>query len=401
MNARTPGLVLLFFGLAALAGCGRKPARTALPTPTVSVAQPIQRKLADFQDFTGRTDAISTVDIRARVTGYLVKVNFKDGDIVKEGTVLYEIDPRPYQASYEVAKGNLERLQGQKMLVDIQVERYKKLAAKGAASKQELDQYLGQQAENAGSLVAAKGQLDQAKLNLDFCTITAPITGKMIRTYFMPGNLIVADSTLLTTQVSIDPIYGYFSVDEPTLLEVRKKLLAKGVKPEELDKAPVLMGLATDPENQYPYRGTFNFINNVVDPLTGTITVRGLFKNPDGYLLPGLFVRIRLPLGKERERLLISDRAIGSDQGQKYVYVVDAEKKVHYRAIKVGQQVDNLRVIESGLEANEWIIVDGLQRVRPNMEVKTDAVDMVGQPAKPLSDAPPKRRSEDASEKHR
>ena len=186
---------------------------------------------------------------------------------------------------------------------------------------------------------------------------------------------------MLTTLVSIDPIYAYFSVDEPTLLRIREKILAKGVTFEQLDKAPVLMGLATDPESQFPYKGVFNFINNVVDPLTGTITVRGIFKNTNGYLVPGLFVRIRVPLGPEKDHLLISDRAIGSDQGQKYVYVVDDQKKVHYRPIKVGQQVGNLRVVEDGLQKNEWIIVDGLQRVRPNGEVKTEKVDMVGKPS--------------------
>ena len=382
MIGRFPGFLLLLLGFAILAGCEKKQGRLTMPTPTVSIARPIEKKTADYQDFTGRTDAISTVEIRARVTGYLVAVNFKDGDIVEKGKVLYQIDPRPYQASYDVAKGNVERLQGQKMLVDIQVARYKKLAAKGAASQQDLDQYVGQQAENLGSLDSAKGQLEQAKLNLDFCTISAPITGKMSRTFFTPGNLIAADKTLLTTLVSIDPIYAYFSIDEPTLLRIREKILAKGVTIEQLDKAPVLMGLATDPENQFPYKGVFNFINNIVDPQTGTITVRGIFQNANGYLVPGLFVRIRVPLGPEKERLLISDRAIGSDQGQKYVYVVDDQHTVHYRPIKVGQQVGNLRVVEDGLKKNEWIIVDGLQRVRPNAEVKTEAVDMVGKPGK-------------------
>ena len=185
--SRFAGFLLLILGLVVFAGCEKKQGRLTMPTPTVSIAQPIEKKTADYQDFTGRTDAIDTVEIRARVTGYLVKVNFKDGDIVKKDTVLYQIDPRPYQASYDVAKGNVERLQGQKMLADIQVARYKKLAAKGAASQQDLDQYVAQQAENLGSLDSAKGQLEQAKLNLDFCTITAPITGKMSRTFLLPA----------------------------------------------------------------------------------------------------------------------------------------------------------------------------------------------------------------------
>lgn len=379
MIRRFPGVLLLLSGLAIFAGCEKKQGRTTPPTPTVSVAKPLQRQLADFQDFTGRTDARVTVDIRARVTGYLVAVKFKDGDMVKEGEVLYQIDPRPYQASYDVAKGNVERLEGQKKLVDIQVERYKKLAAKGAASKQELDQYIGQQEENLGSLVSARGQLDQAKLNLGFCTITAPITGKMSRAYFQIGNLINADSTLLTTLVSIDPIYAYFSVDEPSFLEVRKKVLAKGIAPEELHKSPIRIGLATDPEGKFPYEGTFDFINNIVDPLTGTITLRGVFQNASGYLLPGLFVRVRVPLGPPRPRLLISERAVGSDQGQKYVYLVNDQKKVEYRRVQLGQQAGNLRVVENGLKADEWIIVDGLQRVRPKMEVRPEEVDMAPQ----------------------
>lgn len=380
------GLALVW-SLFLLSGCRRSqvPLVQGQP-PTVTISQPIQREVRDYEEFTGRTDAVYSVDVRARVTGYIIKVPFKEGDIVKEGDVLYEIDPRPYQATLDKAKGDVVRLEGQKKLIDIQVDRYTKLVAKGAGSQQDLDTYLGQQAENAGSLQAARAAVEFAALNLGFCTVTSPITGKVSRTYWNVGNLVNQDSTLLTTVVSTDPMYGYFDVDERTMLRIQQMAREGKIKQPRPGEIPVYIGLAT--EEGYPHEGIIDFVNNRVDPLTGTITVRGVFKNADRYLTPGLFLRVRVPIGPPYRALLVTERALGTDQGQKYLLVVDDKNEVHYRAVKVGPLRDGLRVIEEGITADDWVIVNGLQRVRAGVTVKADRSTMPLTPA-PAPEAKP------------
>ena len=240
-------------GLGILSGCGSEPPPAKPPLPVVSVAIPVAKEVIDYEDFTGSTDAVSKVEIRARVSGYLIKVNFKDGDdTIKEGDLLYQIDPRPFQADLDQANGNVERLEAEKKLLAIQVDRYRKLATKGAGSQQDLDQYLAQQAENVGALKSAHAQVDRAKLNLGFTRITAPISGKIGRTLLTVGNLVNADSTQLTTLMSIDPMYAYFNVEEPTLLEVRKLLREGAIQSRSLGEVAVRMGLADDVEKGVP-----------------------------------------------------------------------------------------------------------------------------------------------------
>jgi RND family efflux transporter MFP subunit len=360
-----------------LLGCTQTLPPPVLVPPTVSVALPIEREVTDYEEFTGRTDAVDHVDVRARVSGYLVKVNFKDGDVVKLGDLLYEIDPRPFQADLDMAKGELERLNAQKKLLDIQVDRYQKLAVKGAASQQDVDKYIAQQAENIGGIKTAQAKIEQAELNLGFTKITAPITGAISRTLLTVGNLINADSTLLTTIVSIDPMYAYFNVEEPTLLRV-EKMIREGIIKERVDKVEVRMGLADDVDRKFPLSGILDFVNNTVDPQTGTILLRGTFPNPYEFhrrppvLTPGLFVRVRLNIGPPHQTLLIDQRAIGTDQGQKYVYVIDTNNKVVYHRVRLGQLFDGLQSIEDGLKPDERVVVDGLQRIRPGVEVKPE-----------------------------
>jgi RND family efflux transporter MFP subunit len=355
---------------------------TPPPTPLVQVSLPIAKETSDYEDFTGRTDAVSSVQIRARVSGYLVKVHFTDGKIVHQGDLLYEIDPRPFQADLDQAKGQLEQLQSQKKLLDIQVERYRKLAQTQAGSQQELDQYLAQQAGNIGALKAAQAQVDRAALNLDFTKITAPITGQIGRTLLTVGNLVNADQTELTTLVSMDPMYAYFDVEEPTVLRIRK-MIREGVIPtRNTREIAVHMGLADDTARKFPLQGTLNFVNNTVDAQTGTIQVRGLFANSvtsDGkppMLSPGMFVRVRLPMGLPHQVLLVNERAIGTDQGQKFVYVIGPKNQVAYRPVKLGLVFDGLRAVESGLKPGERVVVNGLQRIRPGIAVQAETVDM-------------------------
>jgi RND family efflux transporter MFP subunit len=369
-----------------VAGCGREPPPSAPPLPAVSVAIPVPKEVTDYEDFTGNTDAVSKVDVRARVSGYLVKVNFKDGDdSIKEGDLLYEIDPRPFQADLDQANGNVERLEAEKKLLAIQVDRYRKLAAKGAGSQQDLDQYLAQQAENIGSLKAAQAQVDRAKLNLGFTRITAPISGKVGRTLLTVGNLVNADTTLLTTLVSIDPMYAYFTVEEPTILAVRRLLHEGTTGSRSLGDVSVRMGLADDVKREFPLQGTLDFVNYTVTRETGTIVVRGVFKNPYSrkkppLLMPGYFVRVRLHESLPHKTLLISERAIGTDQGNKFVYVVDDKNKVVYRRVKLGMLFDGLQAIEEGLKPGERVVVKGLQRIRPGVEVKAQEVKMTSEP---------------------
>lgn len=370
-------------------GCNHAPPPAQPAVPEVSVSLPIQREIQEYKDFTGRTDSINTVEVQARVSGYLNKVNFKEGEFVKENDVLYEIDPRPFQADLDRAKGEVERLDAQKKLLAIQVDRYQKLAAKGAASQQDLDQYLGQQAENIGALKAAQAQAARADLNLKFCTIESPIDGIISRTRLTKGNLVNADMTLLTSIVSIDPMYAYFNVEEPVLLRFHRMIEQGVLVKRPLEEIKVGMGLVDDTRRQFPFKGALNFVNNQVDPLTGTIMVRGIFKNPDRTLVPGMFVRVRVPIGPQQKGLLITDRAVGTDQGQKYVYIVDGENKVQYRRVRLGSLFDGLRSIEEGLSPGERVIVNGLQRVRPKMEVKPEVVDMSSQPLAEDADVKP------------
>jgi len=367
--------------LCVLLGCEKAPPPVAPPTPEIPVATPIEKDVVDYEDFTGRTDAVDHVDIRARVSGYLVKVNFKDGETVKKGHLLYEIDPRPFQADLDQANGALERLQAEKKLLVIQVERYTKLAVKGAGSQQDLDQYLAQQAENVGAIKSAEAQIERAKLNLDFTRITAPIDGKLSRTLLTEGNLVNADTTQLTTIVSINPMYAYFTIEEPTMLEIRRLVREGVIKSRSIDSIAVRMGMADDVKRTFPLTGSLDFINNTVDPQTGTILVRGIFQNPytaekPPVLVPGCFVRVRLEEGLPHKTLLVVERAIGTDQGNKYVYIVDAKNKIAYRQVTLGMVFDGLQAIESGLEPGDRVVVNRLQSVRPGMTVKPQLVKM-------------------------
>ncbi len=368
--------------LLSAASCEKAQPQAKPHLPVVDVAIPVAKPVAGYEDFIGRTDAVSKVDIRARVSGYLVKVAFTDGDHVKQGQLLYEIDPRPFQAELDQALGAVERLEAEKKLLAIQVERYTKLAAKGAGSQQDLDEYIGKQAENVGAIKAAKANVEKAALNLDFTKITAPIDGKVGRTLITVGNLVNADATLLTTLVSIDPMYAYFSVEEPMLIEIRKSIRDGIYKGQATKRVPVRMGLADDTGKTFPLHGWLDFTNNTVDPQTGTIEVRGVFENPyqepekPALLMPGYFVRVRLEDSRPHETLLVTDRAIGTDQGDKFVYVVDDANKIVYHRVTLGQLFHGLRAIETGLKPGERVVVNGLQRIRPGIEVKPNVVEM-------------------------
>jgi membrane fusion protein, multidrug efflux system len=383
----------LALGLAALlvVGCGRSaPPQQQAALPAIPVAKPVQDEVTDYVDFTGQTDSPQSVNIVPRVTGYIDREPFREGAEVNKGDVLFEIDPRPYQAQFNQAQAQVHFYEAQLELAIANYSRAVDLLKSGGGiktiSQQDVDMYRAQQHQAEAALEAFKASLEVFKLDLEFCTITSPLDGKISRYYLTVGNLVNQDQSLLTTIVSLDPMYAYFQVDEPTLLRIRKALVDGSIARPATGTAPVQMALQG--EEGYPHEGTINFVNNQVSPTTGTIAFRGVFPNPklanDVRLLsPGMFVRVRLPIGQPHPALLVIDRAILTDQGLKYVYVVDSEKKVQYRRVTPGPLQENgLRVIE-GVKPDEWVVVGGLQQVRPRMEIRPDAMAMptIGAPS--------------------
>jgi multidrug efflux system membrane fusion protein len=298
----------------------------------------------------------------------------------QEGDLLFEIDPRPYQAQLDQAQGQVYVYKAQLDLAKANYLRAQDVAkTPGAISQQDLDTYKAQQEQADAQLKAAKASLEVYKLNLEFCRVTSPIDGQVSRYYLTLGNLVNQDQTLLTTVVSRDPMYAYFDMDEPTLLRVRRALNDGRIKPSQ--DGLIAVHMALQGENGFPHDGNIDFVNNQVNPSTGSISVRGVFPNPKPQrgvrlLSPGMFVRIRLPIGQPHPALLVIDRAISTDQGLKYVYVLDAENKAQYRRITPGAlQDDGLRVV-TGLNAADRVVVGGLQQVRPQMQIRPDEVPM-------------------------
>jgi multidrug efflux system membrane fusion protein len=367
-------------GLAALAfaACDRGPAVVALPPPEVSVSQPVERSVGDYFETTGRTEAVESVDIRARVSGYLNEVNFTDGAEVERGHVLFVIDPRPYEAEVARVEAELGRWEAQLREALADVARNQRLLPKGATSERELERSVAQRDTASAEIQATRAKLTQAKLDLEFTRVTAPIAGRTSRTAVTMGNLVQAESSsVLTTLVSVDPIYVYFDVDERTVLQLRAARRAAGDtgSPSEIKERRIPVEISLAHEDTYRRSGILDFVDNRADPNTGTLKVRAVFDNKDRVLAPGLFVRVRWPLGDPRPSLLLPERAIGTDQGNKFVYVVNDKSVVEYRAVKLGPKTDDgLRAIAEGLEADERVIVNGIQRARPGLTVAPQAV---------------------------
>jgi len=357
--------------LVVLAGCRPAPQTQAPPPPKsteVIVSLPTTSEITDFEDFTGRTVAIKTVEMRARVTGYLETISFKEGGYVERGAVLFTIDPRAYEAEVKRTEANLLQAQAKLKRLELDYRRAATLVETRAITREQFDQVSGDRAQAAAAIDVAKADVELARLNLDFTKVRAPIAGRISRTQLDVGNLIRADDTVLTTIVTTDPIYAYFDVDERTLLRIRRYTEAGRIKPAQAHRVSVLVGLAD--EDGYPHQGAVNFVDNQLDPSTGTLQVRGQLPNPDNLLAPGLFVRVRLPIGQPYRALLVPEQAIGSDQGQKFVYVVSPQNKAMYRRVQVGKQQGSQRVVLKGLSEGEPVVVSGLQRVRPGAEVQ-------------------------------
>ncbi len=391
MNGRTMTraawfLIWLASG-AALAGCGKSQAQMGppkMPPPEVKVSLPIRAMVPEDVEFPGRIMAVNSVEIRARVTGYLDKVNFREGTDVKSGEVLFEIDPRPYQVDLDRAKGNVTQARGRLKRMKGDYERAQGLEAKGAISKEEMSRVTSERTVAEGALKVNEAALKLAELNMDFTEVKAPIGGRISSRTVDPGNLVKADDTSLTTVVSLDPIYAVFDLDERSLLRLKRLIRERKIEWSLDSGLPVYLGLSD--EAGFPHKGVINFADNRVDAETGTWRLRGKFTNPDLHssanighipehaLSPGLFVRVRLPLGESHDSILIPEAALGTNQGQKFVFVVDGKGLVQQRDITVGRLYKGMRVVVAGLTMEEKIVVDGLQRVRNGTEVNAELV---------------------------
>ncbi|HEX9878236.1 MAG TPA: efflux RND transporter periplasmic adaptor subunit [Gammaproteobacteria bacterium] len=357
--ARWVYIAVLAMALAACGGgdAGEDPGMQMPPT-AVSVAKVVDRPVTTWDEFTGRIEAVDTVEIRPRVAGYLETVHFEEGGIVEKGALLCTIDRREYQAAVAVARANLERADTRITLAEQEVERSEMLIEARAISREEFDQRRNELQQAQADRNGARAQLEQAELNLSFAQITAPITGRIGAALVKPGNLVAPGETLLTTLVSVDPVYATFEADESVYLEARN---GSGRFSGNGARTRVQVGLASD--SGFPYEGELDFVDNRVDPETGTIRARAVLPNPDGMLTPGLFARVRLLQGEQQDALLIHDMAVLTDQDRKYVYVVGASDLAERRDVQLGSLVDGLRIVTSGLTADDRVVVNGVRRI--------------------------------------
>ena len=369
-SSRLSGVAALLIALL-FAGCGKSVVPTA-PPPTVTVVQPVARDVVEWDEYIGRLESPETVEVRARVSGYLDKVHFKEGKEVKKGDLLFTIDRRPYQAEYDRADAEHQRAVSQAELAKNDFERAKRLIATKAISEEDLDTRAKTYTAAEAAVMSAKATEDSARLDLEFTEIRSPVDGRTSRAYVTEGNLVSSGvggsgATLLTTVVSLDPLYLYTDADERAVLkylQLRREGSRVSARDEQI---PAEMSLAD--ETGFPHKGFIDFVDNRIDPSTGTLRARGVFPNEDHSLSPGFFGRIRIPGSGKYPALLSPDRALGSDQALKFVYVVNAEKKVEFRPVTIGPMIDGLRVVKTGLKPGESIIVEGLLRVRPGVVV--------------------------------
>ncbi len=370
--AASPCLLVL-----ALAGCNSAaaPANGAkAPPPEVTVSAAIAKTVTDYEDFPARVEGVNSVEIKARVTGYLENINFKEGTDVKQGEVLFEIDPRLYQVELARAEGMIVQAEGRLKRLEADLQRTGTLLATRNTSQADYDQIAGNRQATQGTLDIAKADRDKAEINLKWTKVRAPFGGRISRRFIDPGNLVKADETILTTIVDMDRMYAYFDVDERTTLRFQKLVRDGKIKWSVDIGLPVMLGLVD--EEGYPRKGTINFADNRLDADSGTWRLRAVFDNADHALSAGMYVRMRLPIGVPYKTVLVSEQALGTDQGQKFVYVVDDSNTISSRRVKVGRIHQGLRAISEGLAEGEKVIVSGLQRARPGIEVQPAVVAM-------------------------
>jgi RND family efflux transporter MFP subunit len=376
---------LLLLAGAALTGCaGPEQAPVQVPPAEVLVSLPVADTLTDFQVFTGRTQAINYIDLRARVTGYLEKAPFQQGTDVKKGDILFVVQQKPFEDALRQTKANRDQQKAQLAYNEAVVQRNRVLNSRNAIDVEALQQTIAARDTSKAAVEAAEAAIALAQQNLDWSVIKAPFDGRISRRLVDPGNDVIADNTVLASLVQLDPLYAYFDIDERTLLRIGALLPEGKVPPDAAQKFPVTLGLANEKPEAFSHPGTLSFADNKVDPSTGTLRMWGIFENTRLDLKPGLFIRVRMGVGEPRPALFVAEAALGSDQGRQFLYVVNKETKddgtdhdvVAYTPVVVGQRKNGLIAIEQGLKGGERIVVEGLQRVRPKMEIVPKVVDM-------------------------
>jgi multidrug efflux system membrane fusion protein len=352
-----------------LAGCDSKPVASAPPPPPVTVGHPLQKTITEWDEYTGRFTAVESVEVRARVSGFIDSVHFKEGQIVKRGDALFVIDPRPYRLAVEQAKADVDRAQARLEIAALDVQRATPLVRNQTLTEREFDTRRSTERDAAAQVASAQAAVKQAELNLEWTEVRAPIDGRISDKRVDAGNLVTGGptgATLLTVIVSIDPIHFVFDGSEADFLHYSRLAAAGGRRSSRDVENPVSVRLAD--ETEYKHEGRMNFVDNVLNPKTGTIRGRAVFDNKDGFLIPGFFGRLRL-FGGEHEALLVPDGAVASDQSSKIVFTVAEDGTVGTKLIELGPMVDGLRVIRSGLAPTDRIVIDGLQRARPGQKV--------------------------------
>ncbi len=372
-----PAIVLpLLLTVVLASGCAPQAAPVP-PEPQVSVAEVIERDVSDWDEFTGRIEAIESVEIRPRVSGYIERVAFVEGSIVKKGDLLFVIDPRPYRAELDKAEAELVRARASAELARNEVARGDRLLSARAVSQEEYDQRVNAGRESEANVRAAEAAVQTARLNLGFTRVTSPINGRVSKAEVTLGNLVTggaASSTLLTTVVSIDPIYVAFEGDEQVYLKYAA--LGQGTELRGSNGTRNAVRVALANETDFPHEGELVFLDNQLNPATGTIRARALLDNKERRFTPGLFARVRLIGSESHPAIVIDDRAVGTDQSQKFVFVVGENNVVDYRAVKLGRLFDGMRIVQEGLTPGERIVVNGLQRVRPGVTIAPEVVSM-------------------------
>ncbi len=382
MQRRQSGL-LAVITLLAISGCGN-PENSGTqpgpgPLPKVKIAQPLSQEVTEWDEYTGRIEAVDSVDVRARVSGYLEKVNFTAGDRVHKGDLLFLIDPRPFTAQLNYAEAELERAKSRHELAKNDLARAERLFSAKAISEEEHDARSKGLRETVAAVQSAQANVYTAKLNLEFTKVRAPIDGRIGRELITAGNVVSgggADATLLTFIVSTDPVYVYVDADERSVLKYRRQAQKGGRGNLGDERTPVELAVAD--EASFPHQGRLDYISPREDAATGTLTLRGVFANPDQLLSPGFFARMRVRGSAPYPAILVPDRAIGTDQAQRFIWVVNQESQVEYRKVELGAHIGQSRVITQGLKPEEWVVIEGIQKLRPGIKVTSERISLAG-----------------------